>query len=146
MLLRDIITPLQKRKVSRTPAQEMRLSRILVLVAALVTFLMALQVRSVLGTIMIGLSLTAPFTIILLGTLYFPRFCRRSTAFWCLIAGVIVLFVWQFAPASLHGPLPHLIFAEWIACLLTFCLVAALDKNKCSLPENYGQRETANKE
>jgi SSS family solute:Na+ symporter len=143
MILRDIITPLQKRKIKRTPAQEMFLSRILVLVAALVTFLMAMQVRSVLATIMIGLSLTAPFTIILLGTLYFPRYCRKSSAFWCLVVGVLVLFAWQLGPASWHGPIPHLIFAEWIACLASFCLVAVLDKNKCPLPEAYGQREAA---
>ena len=141
MILRDIIKPLRKAATVSTPKQETLHARILVTVVAIITFFMALQVRSVLGTIMIGLSLTAPFTIILLATLYFPQWCRKSTGFWCLLVGVVTLFVWQLGPVSLHGPFPHLVFAEWLLSLIAFFVVAALDKNKCDIPADYGQVE-----
>lgn len=143
MILRDIVRPLQRHKPE--PKRELLTSRLLVLAAALVTLFMALQVRSVLGTIMIGLSITAPTAIILLTTFFCPGLCRKSSAFWCLAAGLLVIFVWVFGPGFLAAPLkaafPHVIFPEWIAGALAFLLVAVLDKNKCVIPAGYARQE-----
>ncbi|MDR2503537.1 MAG: sodium:solute symporter family protein [Deltaproteobacteria bacterium] len=143
MILRDIINPIQKKE--RTKKEEMLVSRALVLVVAFITFFMALQVRSVLGTIMIGLSLTAPFTLTLLTTFYTPQLCRKSSAFWCLVVGVLAIFMWQFAPgdirAFLRDTFRHLIYLEWLACIVTFFVVALVDKHKCPIPEGYGLKE-----
>ncbi|MDR1486689.1 MAG: sodium:solute symporter family protein, partial [Deltaproteobacteria bacterium] len=68
MLMVNVIKPMMK--PNWTHSQELKYSRLLVLLVAIVTFIMALQVRSILGTIMIGLSLTTAYTIILLATLF----------------------------------------------------------------------------
>ncbi len=135
MLMQDIVKPWLK--PHWTPDQELFRSRLMVLLVALCTFIMALQVRSILGTIMIGLSLTTAYTLILMATLFFPSFCRRSSAFWCLIVGLGSILIWQLFPSV--RVLPHVIYAAWPAVLITFFVVAAVDKNKSPIPENWAR-------
>ncbi len=116
-------------------------SRLLVLLVAGVTFFMALNVRSILGTIMIGLSMTAAYTLILLATIFLPGLCRRSSAFWTLTVGLLVILAWVFVP-GVNKLAPHLIYAEWLASLVTFILVAVFDRNKCAIPENFALEPT----
>jgi SSS family solute:Na+ symporter len=138
MIMRDVIQPVRKKKWDHK--QEMLISRLLVLLVSGVTLMMAMQVRSILGAIMIGLSLTTAYTIILMATLYAPKLCRRSTAFWCLTVGIVALLAWQFGPEAWHGSIPHVIYLEWAACLAAFFIVALLDKHKCAIPLNYAKR------
>jgi SSS family solute:Na+ symporter len=137
MIMQDVIAPLRRGRETWDSKKEMFMSRLMVFVVALVTFLMALQVRSILGTIMIGLSLTTAYTLILLASLFFPQLCRRSSAIWCLIVGLGVILLWQFVPSLRVGP--QVIYVAWPMVLITFFLVAALDKNKSPIPENWAR-------
>lgn len=138
MLMLNVIKPILNPNWSHQ--QEMKYSRLLVLLVAIVTFLMALQVRSILGTIMIGLSLTTAYTIILMATLFFPGLCRKSSAFWTLLVGIIFILIESVNPSlKTKFGIPHIIYVEWVACLATFFLVAVLDKNKCKIPPNYAK-------
>ncbi|MDR1045770.1 MAG: sodium:solute symporter family protein [Candidatus Adiutrix sp.] len=137
MIMQDVIAPLRRGRKTWDNKKEMFMSRVMVLIVAAVTFLMALQVRSILGTIMIGLSLTTAYTMILLASLFFPQWCRRSSAIWCLIVGLGVILIWQFVPSLRFGP--QVIYIAWPAVLITFFLVAVLDKNKSPIPENWAR-------
>ena len=98
----------------------------------LLTFVLALQVSGILNTLMIGLSLCAAFSVVLLFTLFAPQYCRRNSAFYTLLAGVITMVVWYYVPAV--RVLPHLIYAEWLVCLLVFGGVYLLDSERISEP------------
>lgn len=134
-IMQDIVKPAVK--PNWTHKQEIIRSRGIVLLVAVLTFIMALQVRSILGAIMIGLSLTCAYTLILLATLYTPQFCRKSSAFWCLVVDLGIILVWQLVPAV--RLLPHVIFAVWPGVIITFIIVALVDKNKCKIPPNFGK-------
>lgn len=135
MIMQDVVKPALK--PNWTPKEELIRSRGMVLLVAVLTFIMALQVRSILGTIMIGLSLTCAYTLILLATLYIPQYCRRSSAFWCLAVDLGIILIWQLVPAV--RVLPHVIFAAWPGVIITFIIVAMVDKNKCPIPPNFGK-------
>ena len=75
---------------------------------------------------MIGLSLTTAFTVVFLFTVFLPKLCRKNSAFYTTLVGIAVLVLWQFVPAI--RIFPHVIYMEWIACVSTFLLTAALDK------------------
>ena len=103
------------------------MTRMAVAGLGLLTFILALGVSGIIATLMIGLSLCAAFSIVLLFTLFAPQFCRRSSAFWTLLAGIIVLILWQFVPAV--RVLPHVIYAEWLICSIVFFAVYIFDQN-----------------
>ena len=114
-------------KTDATDAQVAQMTRMAVAGLGLLTFLLALGVSGIIATLMIGLSLCAAFSIVLLFTLFAPQFCRRSSAFWTLLAGIIVLILWQFVPAV--RVLPHVIYAEWLICSIVFFAVYIFDQN-----------------
>lgn len=105
----------------------------------LLTFVMALQVSGILSTLMIGLSLCAAFSVVLLFTLFAPSYCRRNSAFYTLLAGIATMVVWYYVPEV--RIVPHLIYAEWIVCLTVFGGVYLLDKQVISEPVLEGIRE-----
>lgn len=104
------------------------LNKVFVVVLGLVTVFLAMNVSGILKTISIGLSLTTAYTITLLFTTFAPKLCRKNSAFYTTIAGVIVLVLWQLVPAI--RILPHVIYLEWIVCGITFPLVSLFDKEK----------------
>lgn len=97
-----------------------------VVVLGLLTLTLAMTISGIISTLMIGLSLMAAFTVIVLFTLFAPGYCRRNSAFYTILTGVIVLVLWQTTPAV--RILPHVIYLEWAACLTTFLLTYALDR------------------
>lgn len=96
-----------------------------VLVLGLLTLMLAMTISGIINTLMIGLSLTAAFSVIVLFTLFAPRLCRRNSAFYTILTGVAVLIVWQAVPAV--RIFPHVIYLEWIACLGAFLLTYLID-------------------
>lgn len=102
------------------------IARLSVLVLGSTAYFLAGKVSGILSTIMIGLSLTATFTLLMVATLYFPKLCRRATGFYVVLVGLLTMFVWQMFPQVRF--LPHLIYAEWLFCTLTFIIVAIVDK------------------
>jgi len=112
-----------------SPARDQRLCRITVAALSVVTFLLALTVEGILETLIIGLTLSTAYTLIVVMTIYWPGACRRSSATWTLAATMISLAVWLAAPASWRL-LPHPIYLTWIVSLVTFALVALFDRRR----------------
>lgn len=97
----------------------------LVIILGLLTLLLAMTISGIISTLMIGLSLTAAFSVIVLFTLFAPGLCRKNSAFYTIITGVAVLILWQVWPAI--RIFPHVIYLEWLACLGTFMLTYVID-------------------
>lgn len=97
------------------------------------TLWLAFQASGIVKTMLIGLSLTTAFTIVFLGTMFFPQWCRKNTAFYTTLVGIIILFVWQFFPQT--HIVAHPIYLEWIGCSLTFFLIPIWDKRRITEPE-----------
>lgn len=97
-----------------------------VLVIGLLTLWLAFNAVGILKTMLVGLSLTTAFTLVFLATLFAPQLCRKGTAFYTTLAGMVGLVAWQFMPAV--RVFPHPIYLEWLVCSLTFVAVAIVDR------------------
>ncbi|WP_234984855.1 hypothetical protein [Megasphaera cerevisiae] len=58
-------------------------------------------------------------------TLFFSSICRKNTAFWTTLVGILGLFAWQLIPAIRF--LPHVIYFEWLICVITLLIVRIID-------------------
>jgi len=115
------------------------ISRITVFVLSVFTYLLAVFVSSdILKTLLIGLSLTTGYTLVTLMTLFWPKVCRGGHATWTLLMSMAALAVWFVSPRiasffqKIH--LTHPIYFCWIVSLITFFLVAVIDKRKIKAP------------
>ena len=72
-------------------------------------------------------------TCVFLFTVLSAGWCRRSSALWTTLAGLLGLVVWEFVPA-LHV-LQHVIYFEWLLCIIVFLIVAVFDKTPIKKPE-----------
>ncbi|MTI66743.1 MAG: sodium:solute symporter family protein [Firmicutes bacterium] len=106
----------------------MLVSKITVVILGLITFMLALTVVSILKTLLIALSLTTAFTVVFLFTVFMPSLCRKGSAFYTTLAGIIVLILWQLVPAI--RIFPHVIYLEWLVCIGVFLLIAVFDTVK----------------
>lgn len=102
------------------------INKAVVILLGILTFILALSMSGILKTISIGLSLSTAFTIVFLFTIFLPKLCRKSSAFYTTLAGIIVLFMWEIVPS--FRIFPHVIFMEWLVCLITFLLISIIDK------------------
>jgi SSS family solute:Na+ symporter len=113
-------------------------SRISVLVLSVFTYLLAISVRGILQTLLIGLTLTTAYTLVTLMTLFWPKACRRSHATWTLLVAMGALALWlifpQISAFFQKFNLPHPIYFCWIVSLVTFFIVALIDKRKIERP------------
>lgn len=118
--------------------RERIISRVSILVLSIFTYLLAVKVSGIVRTLLIGLTLTTAYTLVTLMTLFWPKICRRSHATSTLVVAMSALVLWLIFPQipsffqSIN--LPHPIYFCWIVSLVTFFLVAVLDKRKISLP------------
>ena len=109
-------------------------SRISVLVLSVFTYLLAISVSDILNTLLIGLCLTTAYTLVTLMTLFWPQVCRRGHATWTLLTSISALALWLIFPQipaffrAIH--LPHPIYLCWMVSLLTFLLVAIIDRRR----------------
>ncbi|MGB2906111.1 MAG: sodium:solute symporter family protein [Candidatus Aminicenantaceae bacterium] len=121
-----------------TEKQERTASRISVLVLSVFTYLLAVSVRGILETMLIGLTLTTAYTLVTLMTLFWPEVCRRSHATWTLLMTIAALGMWLVFPqirSFFQGiNLPHPIYFCWMVSLVTFFLVAVFDKRRIKEP------------
>ncbi len=117
--------------------QQLLMSRLTVLGISVLTYWMATSAVGIIKTLLIGLTLTTSYTVVLLGLLFAPGLCRKGTAFWTLLTGIVFLALWQFVPA-IHI-VSHPIYLAWPVAIATFLLVYLLD----SRPANVGGRTTA---
>lgn len=113
-------------------------SRISVLILSVLTYLLAASVRGILQTLLIGLTLTTAYTLVTLMTLFWPKICRRSHATWTLLVAMTALALWLIFPqiGALFQKinLPHPIYFCWIVSLVTFFVVALVDKRQIQPP------------
>jgi len=98
-----------------------------VLILGVLTLILAMTISGIISTLMIGLSLTASFSVIVLFTLFAPSLCRKNAAFYTIVVSLAVLIAWQVVPAT--HVFPHVIYLEWLACIGTFLITYALDSN-----------------
>lgn len=113
---------------------ERMISRLTILVLSLFTYLLAASVSGILRTLLIGLTLTTAYTLVTLMTLFWPEVCRRSHATWTLLTAMGALVLWLVFPQvpdffrSIN--LAHPIYFCWIVSLVTFIIVALIDKRR----------------
>jgi SSS family solute:Na+ symporter len=98
-----------------------------VLVLGALTLVLAMTVSGIIQTLMIGLSLTAAFSVVVLFTLFAPKLCRKNSAFYTIAGGLLTLVLWQTFPTV--RILPHVIYLEWLVCVSIFLTVYLLDTN-----------------
>ena len=108
-------------------------NRVTIFVCGIGTLWFAFNAVGILKTMVAGLSLTTALTVVFLFTIFMPSVCRRSSAFYTTLAGLIAIVVWQFVPA-LHV-LQHVIYFEWLVCIIVFLLVAVIDQRPIKTPE-----------
>jgi len=132
---KDIVKSVLKRTPSEK--QQLLLNRIVVLIIGILTLFLALQITEILNALMIGLSLGAGPSTIIFFAFFAPRFCRKSSALWVLVANMAIFAAWMAFPVT-HIT-PHVIFNSWIACLVTFFIVTAIDKRKIKIGAGSSQ-------
>jgi SSS family solute:Na+ symporter len=117
---------------------ERLVSRISVLVLSVLTFLLAIFVQGIIQTLLIGLTLTTAYTLVTLMTLFCPKICRRSHATWTLLMAMAALALWLIFPQIgaffQKIKLSHPIYFCWIVSLVTFFMVAMIDKRQIKQP------------
>lgn len=106
----------------------MLVNRLTILGIGLITLWLAFNAVGILKTLLIGLSLTTAFTVVFLFTIFAPGLCRKNSAFYTTLAGMIGLAAWQMIPAV--RIFDHPIYMEWLVCLGTFFLVSVLDQQR----------------
>ncbi len=108
-------------------AREQALCRLTVLVLSVVTFALALTVSGILKMLLVALTLTTSYTLVVLMTMLAPRLCRRGSAVWTLGATKLALVAWLVAPPGWRV-FPHPVYFLWLVSLAAFFLVALLDR------------------
>jgi len=119
--------------------KELIASRATVLGVSIVTYILATCVVGILKTLLIGLTLTTSYTVILLFSIFLPKICRKSAALWTLVAGIALLALWQFIPAI--RIVSHPIYLEWPVCIVIFMLVCLIDKRPATVKTNTSGNE-----
>lgn len=108
-----------------SPEKYVTMNRRIILLIGVATLWMAFNAVGIVKVMMIGLSLTTAFTLVFLSTLFAPGLCRKNTAFWTTLVGILALILWQLVPAIRF--LPHVIYFEYLTCIITMLIVRVLD-------------------
>jgi SSS family solute:Na+ symporter len=98
---------------------------------------MALQVKSILGTLMNVQNVSVGVMVIFLFILYKPSMLRKSSATACLVVNLIIMALWLFVPA-IHAM--NIIYLCWPIILVTFFITVAVDKRTVEIPR-YTEEE-----
>ena len=122
-------------------SKQLSVMRWSVVISGVLTVGMAMMVSGILNTIMMGLSLTAAFSIIVIVALFFPQYACKAAGFNTMLVGLVLLIAWQLVPAI--RIFPHVIYMEWVACILTYVVTAIVAPEKKALPVVCPEEETA---
>jgi solute:Na+ symporter, SSS family len=109
------------------PQREQLVGRVTIAALSVLTFALAMQITGILEMLLIGLTLSTAYTLLVLMTLFWPSMCRRGSATWTLAVTMIALAAWQLGPPTWRF-LPHPIYFTWIVSLATFFTVALVDR------------------
>jgi len=108
-------------------ARDQLVCRLTVAALSVVTFGLALTVTGILKMLLVALTLTTSYTLIVLMTMLAPQWCRRGSAVWTLGMTKLALVVWLVAPVEWRV-VPHPVYFLWGVSLVTFVTVALLDR------------------
>ncbi|NLH44667.1 MAG: sodium:solute symporter family protein [Acholeplasmataceae bacterium] len=122
-------------------SKQLSVMRWSVVISGVMTVGMAMMVSGILNTIMMGLSLTAAFSIIVIVALFFPQYACKAAGFNTMLVGLIMLIAWQLVPAI--RIFPHVIYLEWVACIITYVVTAVVAPEKKALPAVCPEEEIA---
>lgn len=122
-----------------TTAKFLQVNRLVILLVGLATLWLAFNAVGILKTMMIGLSLTTAFTVVFLFTVFAPSLCRKNSAFYTTVVGLIGLVLWQFVP-QIHV-LSHVIYFEWIICIISFLIISVVDKQPIKIVEKIDMKK-----
>ena len=122
-------------------SKQLSVMRWSVVISGVLTVGMAMMVSGILNTIMMGLSLTAAFSIIVIVALFFPQYACKAAGFNTMLVGLVLLIAWQLVPAI--RIFPHVIYLEWVACIITYVVTAIVAPEKKALPAVSPEEETA---
>ena len=115
-------------------AKAVVISRVTVVAVGLVTLWFAFNAAGIVRTMIAGLSMTTALTCVFFFTIWAPSVCRRSSAFWTTLVGIIGMVLWYMPGSPIQGLKPvfanEVIYFEWPICIATFLLVSVLDKEK----------------
>lgn len=112
-------------------------NRYAILILGATTLWFAFNAVGIVKTMLIGLSLTTAFTLVFLFTMFAPGLCRRNSAFYTTLAGILTLVAWQFIPEV--RVFAHPIYLEWLVCIVTFLAVSVIDPQRITAPEPVAQ-------
>jgi solute:Na+ symporter, SSS family len=101
--------------------------RLTVLVLSGVTFVLALTVTGILKMLLVALTLTTSYTLVVLMTMLMPGSCRRGSAVWTLGMTKLALVAWLVMPES-WKIVPHPVYFMWVVSLVTFWVVRVVDR------------------
>jgi SSS family solute:Na+ symporter len=120
------------------PQREQAVCRWIVLGLSVVTFALAMSIEGILRSLLVGLSLSTAYTLVVMMTLFCPRLCRRSSASWTLGMTMLALAAWLAAPKEWRF-LPHEIYFTWLVSLVTFFLVSIFDRRGIAIDSTNRQ-------
>jgi len=106
-------------------AKFITINRLAIFFCGVVTLWFAFNAVGIVKTMLAGLSLTTPLTVVFLFTMFAPRFCKRNAAFYTTLAGLASIIVWSVCPA-IHF-FQDVIYLEWVVCVAVFLIVYLLD-------------------
>ena len=113
---------------SCSDAKQLSMTRLCVIISGVLTFGLALLVSSILGALMVGLALTAAFSVLIIVALFFPKYTCKAAGFWTLLTGFLAVLAWQLLPQV--RIVPNVIYLEWIVCVVTYIVVALIAPGK----------------
>ena len=110
-----------------------KVNRLTIFGCGVLTLWFAFNAAGILKTMLAGLSMTAPLTVVFLFTVFAPGLCKKNAAFFTTLVGLIGIVAWSYVPA-LHV-FKDVIYFEWIICVITFLVVYVVDKTPIKHPE-----------
>ena len=115
--------------------QQLTCSKIIIVLTTLIAYLAATQVSSVLGSLMMALTLFAPYAIILTAVYLFPKMVKQFTGWIKFLAGVVTFIIVQFLVPSLRIA-GQSIYTVAIVSLIAF-FISQFDKRQAPIEKIY---------
>lgn len=115
--------------------QQLTCSKIIIVLTTLIAYLAATQVSSVLGSLMMALTLFAPYAIVLTAVYLFPKMVKQSTGWITFLAGVVTFIIVQFLVPSLRIA-GQSIYTVAIVSLIAF-FISQFDKRQAPIEKIY---------
>ena len=140
---KDIIVKYFKKDMS--DAGQLKTSRWMILFCAVAAYILATQVSSVLGTLMVALTMFAPYAILMTAMFLMPKTVKKSSAWVTFLVGLGFFVLSQFFVKSLAIG-GQSIYTVFIASLVAFILCAIFDKRPAPVANLYKTEEELSKE